>query len=243
MSKNAVTQEPVPAFYLDASDWGSIRAPLTPHRIVQAYRHGFYHGGIKLIPFYAAPVAAAPAVVAVRVEGIGTAHLHLVDGGIDLPALTVLSMARHLCTLAAPGIDLNQLQRYEPDKENKTCGWMFGMKEDVTGCWVHIEDLRTMIDASPKGGITDAKNAARYRWLRDESGNAASDTPTTIVQDNEGGFDFVFGEALDSAIDAAMQATSAEVGECNCANGRAECMPDCASRKPTSHGAGVSDAT
>mgnify|MGYP000629703460 CR=1 FL=1 len=40
---------------------------------------------------------------------------------------------------------------------------------------------------------------------------------------------------------AATQATSAEVGECNCANGRAECMPDCASRKPTSHGAGVSN--
>lgn len=45
---------------------------------------------------YAAPVTAAPAYIAVRVEGIGTAHLPLVDGGVDIPAMTVQHMAKHL---------------------------------------------------------------------------------------------------------------------------------------------------
>lgn len=46
----------------------------------------------------------------------------------------------------------------------------------------------------------------------------------------------------EAAIDAALQATSAEVGECRCRPGRYGCAPDCPSQKPTSHGAGVSDA-
>lgn len=115
-----------------------------------------------------------------------------------------------MSTPAAPGIDLAtairnccEAEKADPDHPDTIC--------------INVNELtaimeQCVIDASPKGGSADAKNAARYRWLRDESGNAASDTPTTIVQANEGGFDFVFGEALDSAIDAAMQATSAEVG-------------------------------
>lgn len=67
---------------------------------------------------------------------------------------------------------------------------------------------------SPKGG-SDAKDAARYRWLRSGSG-ATWDQPWVAVghcdvewsrQPNE-----IEGKQLDDAIDAAMQATSAEVG-------------------------------
>lgn len=59
-NKPAAAQEAVPAFYLSEVAWDHIRVPMTPDRGVRAYRHGFDHGDMKLVPFYAAPVAAAP---------------------------------------------------------------------------------------------------------------------------------------------------------------------------------------
>lgn len=63
---------------------------------------------------------------------------------------------------------------------------------------------------SPKGGSTDAKDAARYRWLRADT--AISAVPRAW-KSNEGAYPVhpLHLEALDEAIDAAMQATSAEV--------------------------------
>lgn len=168
------------------------------------------------IALYAAPVAAAPVELAIT-DGdravLQRLHDALPTAGVNGWAKGVEVLERVLrmtlaSTSAAPGIDLDSMvsvavRAWGEHQANYRFTTLEGSLRKV---------CEAVIDASPKGGSTDAKDAARYRWLRDESGNAASDTPTTIVQDNEGGFDFVFGEALDSAIDAAMQATSAEVG-------------------------------
>lgn len=53
------------------------------------------------VPLYAAPVTAAPARVTVRVAGVGSATLEVVDGCIDLPLDTIMSIAAR-GTPAAP---------------------------------------------------------------------------------------------------------------------------------------------
>lgn len=136
-------------------------------------------------------------------------------------------------TPAAQGIDLEQFREavhLYAHRMSHVCN-AEGMKK--------ADRLLALIDASPKGGIVDnVTRAAFQRWAVSQN---------LSVQRSE----FHIGMAGDyvdratshawEAWQAAMQATSAEVGECNCANGRAECMPDCASKQPTSHGAGVSE--
>lgn len=174
-----------------------------------------------------------------------------------------------LSTPAAPGIDLALRDLVETcnalQDEAEECDDGEGLAYSISySQWneflTKLDAAQQVIDASPKGGSTDAKDAARYRWLRDSSGNAASDTPSTIVMADEGGWDFVFGPDLDKATDAAMQATSAEVGASvnnppnyttgHCENHKKpggcplhnlQCgYPQCDRRQPTSHGAGVS---
>ena len=43
------------AFYLSQSVWGSILRPMSPNRDVKAYRTGFDHGDLKLVPFFHSP--------------------------------------------------------------------------------------------------------------------------------------------------------------------------------------------
>lgn len=82
------------------------------------------------------------------------------------------------------------------------------------------------LQASPKGGSTDAQDAARYRWLRDEAISFPYDveiaSPWCVFGMNTAGAEInpIDGTKLDAAIDAARQfaednqpqATSAEVG-------------------------------
>ena len=206
-------------------------------------------------------------------------------------------------TPAAPGIDLEQFREAVEAQYSAGMEQWCGGAEEKQYLTEHRDRLLALIDASPKGGSTDAcawagdgegnwhtacgeiftlmegtptdnkmrhcpycgKNlratsadvcvavigdsyedtrseahdAARYRWLRDSSGNAASDTPSTIVMADEGGWDFVFGPDLDKATDAAMQATSAEVGGCTL-SGKCDCIGACKHGR-RSHGAGVSE--
>ena len=88
-----------------------------------------------------------------------------------------------------------------------------------------IRNARKALDASPKGG-SDAQDAARYRWLRDEAISFPYDveiaSPWCVFGMNTAGADInpIDGTSLDAAIDAARrfaednepQATSAEVG-------------------------------
>ena len=60
--------------------------------------------------------------------------------------------------------------------------------------------------------ISAEKDAARYRWLRDESSNSERTSPLVFMADEfadivtEGGYQgIMFGEFLDCAMDEAMQ--------------------------------------
>lgn len=67
--------------------------------------------------------------------------------------------------------------------------------------------LLARIDAAAQ----EARDAARYRWLRDLSGNAPTDTPSAMLLDDYGdSFKYIDGPQLDAAIDAAMQAQAGD---------------------------------
>jgi hypothetical protein len=61
----------------------------------------------------------------------------------------------------------------------------------------------------PGGEGRDAKDAARYRWLRDESGNYGYKTPTVHAWCPEDGPPLLEGADLDAAIDTYLAALSA----------------------------------
>ena len=115
-------------------------------------------------------------------------------------------------TPASPGIDLEQFREAVEH-------WKRDLHDDYKGGHIHdggeamrkAEHLLALIDASPKVGNTDAQDAARYRWLRADT--AISAVPRAWKSD-EGAYPVhpLHLEALDEAIDSAMQATSAEVG-------------------------------
>ncbi len=109
-------------------------------------------------------------------------------------------------TPAAPGIDLRQY------RDTLTTLRDYASSSRWQGIVADIDALLALIDASPKGSNTDARDAARYRWLRTDTGISA--VPRAWKSD-EGAFPVhpLHLEVLDEAIDAAMQATSAEVGE------------------------------
>lgn len=76
---------------------------------------------------------------------------------------------------------------------------------------VHDAYSRGKNAASPKGGSTDAKDAERWRWLKAERIQLWRDSNTGAPVSCSFDFDEP-GHDIDAAIDAAMQATSAEVG-------------------------------
>ncbi|MFC9273549.1 hypothetical protein ACFTXJ_38105, partial [Streptomyces zhihengii] len=47
----------------------------------------------------------------------------------------------------AQAVDLGQLQRFAPHPENRAFGWMEGMREEASGDWLHIDDVRALIDS------------------------------------------------------------------------------------------------
>ncbi|MNM06953.1 hypothetical protein D3C81_169810 [compost metagenome] len=214
VGKDAAAQEAGPAFYLTESAWNHILAPMTPSRDVRAYRHGFDHGDMKLIPFYAAPVAAAPVEVERAQVNLDAGwyarreqHAQSMSYAGVADALEALERLR---TPAAPGVDL------EPFREAVEAQYSAGMEQWCGGAeekqylTEHRDRLLAMIDASPKGG--DVQDAARYRWLKSERVQLWRDTLTGAPVSCSFDFDEP-GHDVDAAIDAAMQATSAEVGE------------------------------
>lgn len=51
----------------------------------------------------------------------------------------------------AQAVDLGQLQRFAPHPENRAFGWMEGMREEASGDWLHIDDVRALIDSKAVG--------------------------------------------------------------------------------------------
>ncbi len=104
-----------------------------------------------------------------------------------------------------------------PDDFSESKDWRAGSYgERVEWLMDTVRSQREHIDSlldSPKGG-SEARDAARYRWLRDLSGNAPIHTPAAVlINDDMDDFNFIDGPQLDDAIDAAMaaQAGDAEV--------------------------------
>jgi len=146
-STTSSAQEAVPAFYLTQSAWNQILVPMTPSRDVTAYRHGFDHGYMKLVPFYtAAPLAAAPVatlVAEMRNFADVADSCPITEGNAGA---VIRGWADRLATnpSAAPGIDLRSaiLQLRDDALHMKDPG-------DTVNAYDRV--LR-LIDASPKGG-------------------------------------------------------------------------------------------
>lgn len=117
-------------------------------------------------------------------------------------------------TPTAPGIDLrSQMLRLAEKWERQAIE--HGVRQ-FTGNdhLLFANELRVQIDVSPEGG-REARDGERYRWLRERWGRISetydADTPvmTEIGDDTEGWI--TDGDSLDRCIDAAMQASDAEV--------------------------------
>lgn len=78
----------------------------------------------------------------------------------------------------------------------------------LDAAWTIPEGGYRLYAASPASAPQAAeRDAARYRWLRDDSNHAPNDTPTVFAcLDGNGGpdGDVLFGDTLDTAIDAAI---------------------------------------
>lgn len=173
-------------------------------------------------PLYAAPVAAAPVDGPYQrimgLQGIGDAADYLARyPGDDYAKRRVVERLAQFAALhgtstpAAPGIDLRNaiLQLQEDALHMKDPG-------DTVNAYNRVLAL---INASPKGGSTDAKDAARWRYIRRKLCLTVNGDGTCIMQvinlpaSIHGWPDpGQVSEFCDTAIDAAMQATSAEVG-------------------------------
>lgn len=140
-------------------------------------------------------------------------------------------------THAAPGIDLARVQAALKYAEAAA------RHNTHTELAADFADLIRRIDASPKGG-SEARDAARYRWLREFAVNGSIGIPFHgWLNCDEPASEW------DSAIDAAMQAGDAEVQPCE------TCGPDgimatdgtgpfdcyACGKKANIHGAGVSE--
>lgn len=133
--------------------------------------------------------------------------------------------------------------------------------DKAAGLWACAKELRDWIDASPKGGSTDPIIPTPHQECYSDNdgdswydhpadsclvdGLAVGDTYTLSVSHYSVGRTYRVTKAPDGTSDdyevEPVQATSAEVGECNCPNGRAECMPNCASRAAADQGGDGAD--
>lgn len=128
------------------------------------------------------------------------------QGGAE-PILAAIAKLK-ASTPAAPGIDLSKLQRYRMASSHENHRNLY---QDDTGSWVKIQDVeRTLIDASPKGGSTDAAKALRAAvaaiYFDDSSDYQSALWEVARTLNPE------IAALLEHDPEAAMQATSAEVG-------------------------------
>lgn len=145
-------------------------------------------------PLYAAPVTAAPAV-AYLIDGRTEQGLTFDKAAAETMAFanggTVRALGFVDGTPAAPGIDMGAP----------------GATLTIDGKTFTVDEVRgaLLADASPKGG-SEARDAARYRWLREFAVNGSIGIPFHgWLNCDEPASEW------DSAIDAAMQAGDAEV--------------------------------
>lgn len=77
-----------------------------------------------------------------------------------------------------------------------------------------VKSAETRMDSGFSGGLlgeADARDAARYRWLRDESAIVHGDVPTVFVADYPADPDWnrmLHGDSMDMAIDAAIESAA-----------------------------------
>jgi len=93
-----------------------------------------------------------------------------------------------------------EVKRYDPFGYD---GLSALMHEDVLGDYVRHEDYETLL--AERDALK--KDAERYRWLRDKAVDAEGVYPMVSLTDDTGDqvSNWLFGKAVDSAIDAALQ--------------------------------------
>lgn len=187
--------------------------------------------GTKL---FAAPVAAAPVdlierckeIIAWQKTGVLTgnalrayadarwpdehAKLQIAENETAREAYRILSVATATSTPAAPGIDLAEMVKSNLRSIKSLARVLPISHVSAANIVCEADHAIALIDASPKGGSTDAQDAARWRVAREQNGVTIS----VEEADDDGDMHFVSGhtpEELDAAMDA-LQATSVEVG-------------------------------
>ena len=178
--------------------------------------------------------AAQPAAAQEAVDFYVCDHCghHYMDDGVNCDCIPSRT-ARPLCHVrmapvdAAPGIDLAQFRE-------AVAHWKRDLHDDYKGGHIHdggeamrkAEHLLALIDASPKGGISTTTDSDRIDFIESEflhiepveirASEDDSDVGWVISQHHmrKGLVELIRwdDDNLRSAIDAAMQATSAEVG-------------------------------
>lgn len=114
-------------------------------------------------------------------------------------------------TPAAPGIDVEQFREAVLAQHSALMDSWCGDPETKEAADKQRDQLLALIDASHKGGSTDAKDAARYRHLRKLTPYRFKKMQDAAATD-AGDVVYFHADRFDTALDADMQATSAEVG-------------------------------
>lgn len=129
------------------------------------------YGRMIVTPLYAAPVAAAPSAEAIELTVCcGREEC----GGECGNEWLGTEWVRKAATPAAPGIDLRQFRSavvaWKRDAESRHhAGEIFPEQEDAI--WKEADRLLALIDASPKGGSTDAEPMFYIQDTRSFVGN------------------------------------------------------------------------
>lgn len=170
-------------------------------------------------PLVVAPAAAAPDVPNEADWMVACSEIVGPDVAEEITtrAYSVAELPRS--TPAAPGIDhlrsvINALSRSISDTYEKACQngdeRMQTVQNARQSLLNTIREAMPLIDASPKGGSTDAKDAARWRFLRDNNG-VRNHLAVEVFIDGE-----AFGPGhLDAQVDEAMQGDTEECKACD----------------------------
>ena len=207
--RTAAAQEAVAYLDIGAGGYLDIGSDL-PEEQLLALPNGRHALGIigtfGIDGYVAAPVTAAPGIDLEQFRKLSRDMRKFIDNWdtISIDEFAHFSMRLDEMIDASPKVatfhnDGNSEAQFITDEARLNCPSCGGSG--------HVED-------SPKGG-SEARDGERYRWLRERWGRISetydADTPimTEIGDDTEGWI--TDGDSLDRCIDAAMQASDAEV--------------------------------
>lgn len=195
--KQNLTTQPAAAQEAAVWQWRNLRAETGWKDCTRAVYDVFRQNGLhyEVRKLYAAPITAAPA------DHLHAHLLHMLGAKDHEDACRIIGEL-HAATMrnpAASGIDLYPI-RYALQYAAAAA-----RENTHTELAKDFDELIRKIDASPKGD-SEARDAARYRWLREFAVNGSIGIPFHgWLNCDEPASEW------DSAIDAAMQAGDAEV--------------------------------